>query len=112
MSSRVEIGNPLPITAVLSEQDGGKFVRARVYDSSGSEVAGSPFSLSHVAEGFYISNAYTPTVKGTYIVNVQAYDDAGFTTLSAFGQSEEKFWVEETNTSINDNIDSNEGRAI
>lgn len=77
-----KVGDPIPLDHKLFDGNSGKFVRAYVRDFSGSAVAGSPATLSHIGEGRYINNSLvmpdSPLVKASYIV----YDDALFTTES------------------------------
>jgi hypothetical protein len=120
----VNLTDPLPILATLFDGDQTKFLRARVYDASFAEVTGSPFALSHISNGSYTYNSYTPTVEGSYTAVVEVYDDAGYTTLSIdYQKGSEVFLVTDREAkidqvitdldtatqAINDNIDSNEG---
>lgn len=67
----------------LPDQNTAQFCRARVRDSANSNVSGSPFTLSQVANGLYTSNSWTPTVEGIYSIVYEVYSDAGFTSISS-----------------------------
>jgi len=83
--SLISVGASLPLGYQLHDGATGKFVRAHVRDQANAAVTGSPFALTHVAQGFYSNTAYTVLIantklKATYIV----FDDAGFTIESVF----------------------------
>jgi len=58
-------------------------IRARVYNSANSEMTalGSPFTLSHVANGLYTNNSLIPTVEGFYSIRYEIYTDGTFGTI-------------------------------
>lgn len=102
MSIEVQLGNPLPLELTLPDGDITKFPRAHVYNSAGTEVAGSPFALTHIANGFYRSLDYTPGVNGQFSAVFIVYDDAGFTTLTTkYGRSGDFFDVTEVVSKVN-----------
>src|SRR3990167_4560197 len=58
-------------------------VKCRVYDPADTEITGSPFAVSHVANGLYTNNnAYSVSSKGFYKHLYIVYDDAGATDES------------------------------
>lgn len=63
---------------------GTLYPRAHVYDNNDSEITGSPFALTHVANNLYTkSNAFQVADSGTYKVVYLIYTNAGYTTRSA-----------------------------
>ena len=63
---------------------GTLYPQAHVYDNNDSEITGSPFTLSHVANNLYtLSNAFQVGDSGTYKVVYLVYTDAAHTTRSA-----------------------------
>lgn len=78
----VRLGNVVPLVLQLEDGATGLFPQVEVHDPAGAAVAGSPFDLTHEADGRYASNALVMTadafLKATYIV----YTDAPHTTES------------------------------
>lgn len=63
---------------------GTLYVRAYVYDNTDTEISGSPFALSHVANNLYTKrNAFQVGDSGIYKIVYLIYTDAGYTTRSA-----------------------------
>ncbi|MCJ7520988.1 MAG: hypothetical protein MUP21_02025, partial [Dehalococcoidia bacterium] len=85
MGRLAEVNQTLAVGLKLFDGDTGQFIRARVYNSGGTEQTGapisSPISLTHRALGFY-SATFTPTVEGEYFVVYRVFSDAGFTILN------------------------------
>lgn len=123
----VDLGNPIQLEATLFDGDQTKFLRARLFDESFSQVAGSPFTLSHIQNGTYRNASFTPATEGKYLAIVEVYEDALFATLSIDYQKGEDVYrvtdreakldqivsdISATQESINQNIDSNEGSII
>jgi len=76
-------GQDLLLTLVLADGDATKFPRARVYDSAGSEVTGSPFDLAAVgAEGLYQDVWVAPDVEGYFSAIIIVYNDGAHTQVS------------------------------
>lgn len=97
----VQSGDPLPLELVLADGNTGRFPRARVYNSSGVEVGGSPFNLTHVAGGFYRNTAFTPGADGSYTAIFTTYLDAGYTMIGArYGRAYEYFEVDDRTDQI------------
>lgn len=82
MSRLVEVNQATLIGIMLYDGATNQFPRARVYNAAGTEQSGSPFALTHVANGYYSNNSWTPTVEGIYFVAIRTFSDAGFTTLN------------------------------
>lgn len=77
----VNPGDAVPLSVQLWDRDTGKFVRARLYDTTNTEIVGSPVTLTHVVDGLY--TAAGPTMpNGNVSVVYNVYDDALFATLS------------------------------
>ena len=123
----VQLTNPAPIKATLFDGDETKFLRARVYNSSNVEVSGSPFALSHLEGGIYVSNGWTPVAIGLYNAIVTVYNDSGFTEENIdYQKGEDVFLVSEriaktteiindidtAKTELTETIDLDDGRAI
>ena len=93
MGVALKSGEAIPFLLLTESRDTTKFVRATVRDPSGSEVAGSPVSVPHLANGTYASNALLnmPNVLNI-VVEYDVFDDALFTTPSCdLGPDEERF---------------------
>ena len=83
--SLISVGASLPLALQLHDGATGKFVRAHVRNQAGTAVTGSPFALTHVAQGLYTNSAYTVLISETKLtITYITYDDAGFTTESVF----------------------------
>jgi hypothetical protein len=83
--SLISVGASLPLALQLHDGATGKFVRAHVRNQAGTAVTGSPFSLTHVANGLYTNSSYTVLITETKLTATYiTYDDAGFTTESVF----------------------------
>lgn len=71
------VGSTLKLRVQLPDGNTGKFPLAHVVDQNNVPVTGSPFSLTHVANGLYANSSYTVLLANqklfaTYI----SYDDA------------------------------------
>lgn len=73
-------GDTIPLKFQLSEGDTGKYVRAFIRDSADSPISGSPFNLSHVANGLYTSDAAIMPETKNVSVQFITYSDSGYTT--------------------------------
>ena len=76
------LGEIVRLTNQLWDGDTGKFVRAIVRKTDGTEVTGSPFTLAHIGNGKYTNNTLLMPNEDRLDVTYETYDDAGFTTLS------------------------------
>lgn len=91
---RTNFGEPLKLRLQLFDGEPGVFPVAHVYDEDQNEVAGSPFALTHAANGMYTNDAFTPSTEGKYDAVFIVYDDVGHTTESAlFGRAQDNFDV-------------------
>ena len=91
----------LPLSLQLHDGNTGKFPLAHVMDETNTPVTGSPFSLSHVSNGFYSNLSYTvlsanKKLKVTYIT----YNEIGHTTESIFHTREFDMWDVETQVEV------------
>ena len=94
MSKNVTTDNVLPLSVQLYDGDTSKFPRAEVLDPTFATVTGSPFSLTHTANGLYSNNSFTATSNGVYLATYIIYNDSSFTTESnAHSRVEEAFNV-------------------
>lgn len=76
-----EINKPVFLGAQLFGRATDRGVLGRVFNSSNSEVAGSPFVMDHVDQGLYTSNQFTPTVSGFYLVRYETYTDDTYAVI-------------------------------
>jgi hypothetical protein len=75
-------GDLIPLVWQLHDGATNKFCRAAVRDKDNAAISGSPFTLAHVANGLYTSNAAIMPNSEKVSVQFLTYDDAGFTTPS------------------------------
>ncbi len=79
-SYRIRLGNPLPLSLQMPAGATGLFPRARIYDSSDVEVAGSPFDLTEVGStARYTAASFTPLAIGTFVARFVPFTDSGHT---------------------------------
>ena len=80
----VQVGQALLIEVKLPDQNSGAFPRARLFDNDGTELAASPVSLSHVADGLYrYTGAAIAMPNKDFVTSIiQIFEDAGFTNPS------------------------------
>ena len=91
----VPFGSALNLELLLPDGNTGKYPQAHVYDSAGSEVAGSPFNLTHSANALYRNTAYTPSAVGRYSAVYITYNDSGYSVESTkHGRAKEHFEVD------------------
>lgn len=88
----IPVGEPLPLAMQLQGGDTDKFVRARVYNPSGNEIAGSPFALTHRTNGLYTNSSVNMPNLDHVFAQLITYDDSGFTTpTEAYGPFAQTF---------------------
>jgi hypothetical protein len=75
------LGQEVPLALQLSNGATNKFPRAKIYDESGTELAGSPVVLTHVSAGLYKASSFVMPAKPFIVAQYLIYSDAGFTTL-------------------------------
>jgi hypothetical protein len=84
LGSGLTAGAALPIAIQLYDCDSGKFPVATVRDVNGNQIAGSPVSMAHVANGLYVASGLVMPISSTFVtVQVVVYDDSGHTQISA-----------------------------
>ena len=72
----------LLLSVMLSDGETGEFPRVRIYNDAGTEQAGSPVDLSHVADGFY-QGTWTPSGAGQFSPTVLSDTDGTYLTLAS-----------------------------
>jgi hypothetical protein len=75
-----EVNSNVLLCKTLWDGNTTKGVRARVFNSAGTEVSGSPFTLTHRGSGHYSGSGWNPTVEGQYSVSYEIYTTVGFAT--------------------------------
>lgn len=95
MSRLIELGDVSTLFIALPDRRTDAYARARVYSASGVEVIGSPFALTHVANGIYLSTSWTPGAIGNFIVWYEASLASSFSTQDYNPFTE---WVSIVNT--------------
>lgn len=73
-----EVNSSVLLCKTLRGGATGKGVRARVFNSSGTEVSGSPFTLTHRTGGHYSGSGWTPGATGSYSVSYEVYTNTDF----------------------------------
>jgi hypothetical protein len=112
-SIRVSLGSPLPLTLQIDDGNIAVFPRASVYDSTFTEVGGSPFNLTHVANGLYKNTTgFTPSSEGLFTAVYTVYSDSGHTTvLKRYARVTDLFDVNPMLQDIEEDT-SDDGRAV
>ncbi len=80
MGRLAEVNSNVVLAVTLWDANTTKGVRARVFNSAGTEVSGSPFTLTHRTAGHYTGTGWNPTVEGQYSVSYEVYTDGTFAT--------------------------------
>lgn len=75
-----EVNESVLLCKTLKDGSTGKGVRARVFNAAGTEVSGSPFTLTHRSGGHYSGTGWTPVAEGQYSVSYEVYTTSGFVT--------------------------------
>lgn len=78
----IQVGSKVPLLTQLFDYEPGKYIQAVVKDDTDTPVAGSPFNLAHIANGFYRN--FSLLMPDVQFISVQylVYDDSGHTTLT------------------------------
>lgn len=103
MSSNLglQIGEPIPLGARLYDRDENKFVQARLYDATDTELAASPVALSHLAGGLYTDLSVAMPNTSYVRANYDVYDDPGFVNLSPIHQPDtEQFFIDQVSQDV------------
>jgi hypothetical protein len=98
MSEIVPFNSALVLTLSLHDGNTTRYPRASVYDlDTGLEVTGSPFALTHVANGYYRNDEFTPIPKvSRYEAVFVVYEEDTFATvLGQYSRPTEKFLVKD-----------------
>lgn len=89
----IQSGSALRLQTNLPDGLTTKFPVAHVYTSAGTEVVGSPFTLTHLALGLYRNLTFSPS-DGAYTALYIVYNEVGHTTESnKHGRSSVEFEV-------------------
>lgn len=72
-------GAQILLRAQLAKADTGRFVKVSVRDSTNAAIAGSPVTLTHVADGLYTDSSLVMP-SGNVYAQYEVYTDAGLTT--------------------------------
>jgi len=79
--SSVNVGENIPLSFFAEDEKTGLFVRANVYDADGSEIAGSPVTLSEVAGGIYENDTLVMPDSPKVIAKFKAFNDVGLSSV-------------------------------
>lgn len=89
--ANIKVGDPIPLRLKLSDKENGLYVRAKVQDSTGTAISGSPFTLTHDSVGFYKNiSVAMPDVPWVGVV-YEVFTDSGFSTPSNYADVDEVF---------------------
>src|SRR5688572_28922125 len=80
MGRTVEVNSNVVLALTLWDGSTARGCRARVYNSAGTEIAGSPFTLTHRTNGHYTGTGWLPTTEGQFSVSYEIYTDGTFAT--------------------------------
>ena len=77
----VEVGDPIHLNLQLDDGVTSKYVRAYLKDSAGTDLAGSPFNLTHVGNGLYSNDSVVMPNTAEVTATFKVFSDSGYTTL-------------------------------
>lgn len=77
----VNIGSKVVLSTQVAGMKTTAGVRARIFDADDQEVDGSPFILSHVSQGLYTNNQWSPVSTGNYYARFEIYVDNTFAVI-------------------------------
>ena len=86
-------GSALKLELLLKDGETGKFPVAHVYNTAGTAITGSPFTLAHNALGNYIATTPPSPADGKYRAIFITYNEVGHTTEAAYKRTEDNFDV-------------------
>jgi hypothetical protein len=94
---------PIPLSLCLVDKASSLYVKADVFVSDNTPMAGSPFTLVHTSNGVYLPASY-PLMPGWEWVRAvySVWGNAGFTIPSSYEQTEEKFYLASASASSSD----------
>lgn len=90
------IGYPIDLAIRLKGLATNKFVRATVFADDLLEISGSPVLLDHLSGGLYVDSSLIWPDSRSLFVNFDAFDDAGFTIVTAGEASFQKLDLDQT----------------
>lgn len=102
----LKLGEMVPLKAQLAGGETNKFPQAVIRDASDTPIAGSPFTLTHVAGGLYTNNGVTMPNTAVISVQYKVFNDAGHTT------QDEDYGVVSENYMLNTEVIAGELQAI
>ena len=89
--ANIQLGEAVPITLQLSDAYASAVVKARLYDNTSTELAGSPVTLSHVANGLYAYVGFAMPDKQYVVVQYIVYMTGGVTIDTNYGAVSEVY---------------------
>ncbi len=78
MNMRLKPGDKLPLSHHLGDGVTGKYVRAVVKNPDGSQIPGSPVTLTDVGNGTYYDDSLEMPSQLAIMAAFSTYDDSGF----------------------------------
>ena len=91
----IPFGSALNLELLLPDGNTSKYPQAHVYDSAGSEVSGSPFTLTHAVNALYRNTSFVPLTSGRFSAIFITYNDSGHTVESTkYGRARDNFEVD------------------
>jgi hypothetical protein len=110
----ISVGAALPLELALHDGNTGKFPLAYVTDQAGAAVTGSPFTLTHLANGLYRNTAFTVLAANAKLTALfVTYNETGHTTESVlYSRVTETFDVETRVATVDTKIGSPVGASL
>lgn len=87
-----KLGEQIILSLKLNDSDTNKYVRATVFDATGTDLAGSPIILGHVKRGVYQDISLTMPNKYFITCAYEVFDDVGLTIKSAIYQDSHEIY--------------------
>lgn len=78
----LRVGQKIPLALQLFDGATDRHVRAWVRKPDGTQLSGSPYTLSHVASGLYENDNATMPDSDWVTAQYRVFDDSGFTSPS------------------------------
>jgi hypothetical protein len=112
-SIQVQLGNAAPLRLQLPNTNNTAGVKASVYDSTNTEITGSPFVIPFAANGLYSNlTSWTPAAIGNYYATYTVYKDATYSVVDTrYARSTDYFDVDQEVANENSSL-SNETALI
>ena len=86
---QIPSGSALKLELLLRDGNATKFPVAHVYDSTGTAIVGSPFTLAHSALGNYRAATPPSPADGKYTALYITYNEVGHTTEAPYKRTSE-----------------------